>query len=1632
MGCKVTTIPKAPNGQESLVFKQLQTNYGQKAAVYGHLGIYSQKFKTFLGVDWEQNPGLPILDENGEPKLIDKYAYNLSGDRMNVITREIVSKDSIEDTVSPVDEKSVDNILTRWLQVAGIGTEFVESIKDKEGKPVSAIAKADMLNGVVEILRGNTISSEEKAEETAHFLIEMMGDKSPLLNKMMGDIEKYEIYKTVYQEYSGVENANVDKIKREAISRVIARLLVNPAAQFETLSDTSKANTWWDRVKVWLKSKFAGVNTAQLQMDIAPFVKAADIIRSGSTEGLQTIQEVQEFASKNEARSYYYHLTANNVSEQQRINTAFEDLFTEKVAEGYRNKETGAYVKNRVSDLVKKHYRKIFHKDTVDKDDVGVKALKGTYIHKLAEIVMNRIIKGEDLDNKSILQTAYEQLSNDPEFKSQPANFFTLSPGQIDSLVSGVKHIHTQIQNNQKRINSLTGTQGKASIHTELLIYDKKNDMGGTIDVAVVYSDGTVGIYDYKSIHMYSSAGRVQWKLPFYKSEAYSIQLYEYKRILSEQYGINNFAESRIIPIRVALNTVPTAGLYSLEMQSEKTLKKEYLEPIPVADELTSDKNINKTLTKMFALRKSLNLKLGGERQNIVLEERLNKLDRAIKKIQLSMDINYIIDEINTIHEEFLDRESLPADHKETLTHSDLADYREYIEVFSELSYHARNSVKESNDEKVMQKLKEVNFSLGTIKGLIQDKILELTLRDENIDLETPGKEVGTLGRLFSKLSEVNNPAFKFVFRLASRNAEAIRKELNDYIDDIDVADKALSEWASRNGKSKQDVFDMIYNKDTGELMGKYDSTFYTELEEARAKSDYKWFVRRANVIISSTTATKVDFDPETRAKFEEKKKKQFEYWDKKNKGAHNKELLEKMKSDYEEKFDISKHRSALYSKHNWNIKIADRLENYSDTYKSYLEPGNKEVLEYYSMYVKYNKKFAALTGKKIDNRFVAEIRQDMIDRIAQNGVAHVGSLKKHLLNSLEIRQSDNMHGELDSSGKPINRVPLLYTDKLYQSLTDKEIRDIRSELLAEIPATDPEFNEKFEKRISSAEYKKGLAFKTRDLTSSLILFAEQALSYHYYSETEEAVRNVQEYIFNGGGRTERTDGKGDKIIDPVGNKILTTLGIPKSEQEMMEKFIARNWYGRQMSDKDMEFGSDDQYDENGALVKKGKKYSGLKAVRMAMSYLSLNSLGFKPVLAASNSIGIKSNIYMTGAEGLYYTNKDIHKAHKIFLSRDTKYAGAINYFELHSHDMTGQKARERSASKMTDLMTADTWFIGHRLGDNMADNNVLVAMMHHYGMDSSGKIATLKSLPEGTISLWDTAKFDDNGKFSIPGLSKEQELVFRTRMHSVISRIKGTTTDVDRSLFDTTLAGSLLMKFRSWIPPLVKNRINNLSYDEILGGFDAGRFNVAIQELNRKGFIPKLQAFTELAASSIGLYKMKPDMELAQRLFDKFIKENKQYEGKLTLEQFIEFRKARLAGMAMELRILLSVFALAMAAKAMIPDEDDDDSQIKKLVAMNTYRILNRGLLEISFFFSPSSISQIIKSPVPAFTIFSNIGKWADNTVDEWKDLINGENSPRDNTPFGYRTLKMIPGVSSAVDFFDIFDTYSENFNRY
>jgi hypothetical protein len=1445
---------------------------------------------------------------------------------------------------------------------------------------------------------------------------------------MIRDVKNFAFYSQIKSQYEGMEGYDDNKIAKEAVARVIADVIMQdePSGEYRD-SQIEKAKSWWQRIFDWLKSKLRKIEPGAYARDLDEFRLSAQIIQENRSEGLKTVQDVRNKYVKDPYYSQYYHLSEEHKDEQKRLVELFNNLrvIRNPNGKGYIHLD-GRPVRHRVTDLVKQYYRKIFGDEPNDK----ILAMKGTLLHKLNQKLMNRLEEGRSIDstsytdNQLLKETADELSREDPDFRDLTPIFYDITGGQLQQLRTGVKAIYDHIQKTQDRINKLTQTSGKAEIFTELMIYDEEADRAGTIDLIVVYSNGTVGFFDYKGIKMFEARGKAVGSLPQYKLDAYDIQMVGYKNILQSSYGVKNFAESRVVPINMQFNQNVYAGFRKLEMGQGINEDKEYLDHIPLAKEMTADEDLNQTLNKMFALRERLNNRKQSSKYDERLEIRINQLSKAIRRVQIAQDINYVIDEINRINQEFTERVNHPADNADALSFKDLVEFYEYLNVFENLVSDAENSVKD--DKELSDRLDKIGTARQRLMKRIYDKIAELGSK-EGYDLDQASPEVGVMGKLFKQLSEFSRPAFQFMSRMVRMNEEAVRQDLDAMIEKIEKADDKLSAWAKSKSMSLQDAYDKLYNAKTGNLIAKFNTKFSESKKQAAGERKFAWFIENTRVLRDETTKSGIQLEPDMRSKFEKNKTKFFEYIDRKYKGDNYSKQREKIKQEYLAKYDVSTSLDALFNSKNYYVRPKENEANLSEEFKYLKQAGNEPLLEYYEMYVEANLEFAAITGKDINHNFVANIHQDLIDRVAQNGALHAGGLRKYLKHAFEVRQNDVLHGNVKkdpSTGEMLYNIPLLYRDRLTDKLSSSEIEEVRAEVEKKYGGT-PEFNDEFQKALQFAREKKGLEFKNRDLSRSLILFAETAYTYKYYSETEDAIRATYEYLKHRGS-TELTDSMGNKLVDSVTGEVMRTHNIPAEELDAFDKFIKRYWYGKKVAGKDLTFTIKEKRDKDGNIIREARTYSGHKLARAVMSYVATKSLAFKPILAAGNMIGIKSNQYMIAAEGLYYTRKEMKAAHRLYMTRDPKRAAAIAFFEPYAHDLSREKANKHSANRLSRTITSDNLLFMHKTADQSVDGNNLISLTHSYGLDENGKIKHLRDLPEGSKSIWERSSYNEStGEFAVEGMSQEAFVHFKTLTRRIATKIKGQIPQDDKSLFDATLAGAMLMMYRSWIPGLVKTRFSKLTYDPILGTFDAGRFSVVFSEILSDAVEPRFNRFMKVLGSSIGLYKPNPNMEIAERLYKEFLSTNPQYtKENLSLEEFIEMRKAKLRGMAMELRLLLSFVALALGAKAAIPDEDEYGRFTHQAV-VNLYRALNKGLLELSFFFSPSSVTQILRTPVPAFSVFTDLQELIKNTIDETRDLVFGENAHTDNTPFGYYTLKYVPVITSAIDFIDLFGTY-------
>ena len=138
------------------------------------------------------------------------------------------------------------------------------------------------------------------------------------------------------------------------------------------------------------------------------------------------------------------------------------------------------------------------------------------------------------------------------------------------------------------------------------------------------------------------------------------------------------------------------------------------------------------------------------------------------------------------------------------------------------------------------------------------------------------------------------------------------------------------------------------------------------------------------------------------------------------------------------------------------------------------------------------------------------------------------------------------------------------------------------------------------------------------------------------------------------------------------------------------------------------------------------------------------------------------------------------------------------------------------------------------------------------------------------------------------------------------------------------------------------------------------------------------------------------------------------------TFDAFLKYRKSQVSAFALELRY---VAALIAAVTLILNATNWDDDEENNILTRYLYRLAVRTKLEMTFWFDPQSVTDIIKSPIPAWRLVTDFQQALTNFWGETAEAVGlvPENN-RDQTPYLYYTFKKMPfgnQVGSLVGFF-------------
>jgi hypothetical protein len=1471
-----------------------------------------------------------------------------------------------------------------FLEKIGVSVQSVNEIRDRDGNIVDGIAKANMLNKIIQVVEGRA-AIDTLPEEAAHFFVEMLGEGHPLYKEMFNKINGYDVYAATLEEYKNrkeYKNAdgtvNIDKIKKEAIGKLIAEHIIRMEPGAESESKLVGAITWWQKLWNFIKGIFQDVEDN-------PFEDAATKILMGDTTDLNN--ELLEDED-------YYQLVdpvKGLVLDQSRINLDNSiDSRTGQKRHIYTYDSVQA--KGSVTSVyVDKWLKKIFKTDKrsdVQKMIDLAKAEHGDIVHEQ-------------------LQDLWKSWTNDDGTRrnSQAPIRAKMDPKMYNMLNNFVQGIMSQYPDPNTRF------------FAEMKVFDKKTNIAGSIDLIVVKPDGEVDIYDWKTQEIFKN----QTDIKTYKEPMYRIQLENYRKILEAQYGFTKFGKIRAIPIATQFNFVKgpdgsarVGSLRDLEIGPlDPTLipeEKSYLLPVTLRTESTGDTQLDRLMNKLYGIYDKIDKSRYGGQELFKRREELNQLRLALRDLQLKQQIDKLIDIGVLQFKKYSDMMN-----SNTLKGKDISEALSVLKVFGEsgvMLYELREEMFNSMDktdakavaafESMNKKFLVMTSKISKLISDIQDyrdmQAQELGEKRGIMKLLDPEKAVGTIKGYFSSLSNITQKGFR-IFSNLLRMAQNVRDaKFDKAAEKLKTLKNNFTTWAATKGISTDKAMEMILNiDDKGNWNGNFLTInrpeFYTERKQAIENNDYEWFGKNIEFQDKKYEAAleeQINFiksvawaaDENVNAATIEKRIKEW-------KDLHN------IYND-----DASINATALLNENNRFITPLAKWQSakWAELNKKENAPA-KEMYDYFQSLIRQSEKNGMLD--KYSPHFIPSVLADKMDQLVFGDVKSLFS-GKGLFENLEVDSGTKFSPEIDpTNGQIINRVPVYFTKDMGVENED-----------------------------GSVDYSK----KSRDLFKVFGVWAAHMYNYEAMTGLEDDALLLVDVERNKGSLV--TDNFGNVVIEGGRVKEATGDNVNRRNAELLSDFV--NYY---LYDK-----ANGKFSDKKVKIR-GKEYSVLKGANALVKFFGLKTLALNILSGTSNFVGGQGNALFMAQKGIFFTKKSWAKGMQL-ATGDRKAQAALKYLNILQEGNQHTLIDDLSLSSTNRLLKTDNLFIVQRATDKAVQYPIAMALMLNHMVEdgkivdiqqfvknkydynntfynlSDAEQSTLRDKIDKEVeelqnkrSLYNIGSYDEKTKsFEIPGIEKESETMsdFKSKIKGVTKKILGNNSRDDINGIRTTMLGASMMQFRNWMPEMVEDRFSGLQYDDELQTWTYGKLNQFV----RDAFSTRLPLLLKSIITGFGSNAT----ELAKQGYERMKREAYEQgeDFSITEGEFIDMYVGNLKSTVTELTtitaFLAAIFAIGIAAG------DDDDKDTKGMKAYMA-RALSKYKSEFLFYYNPLEFTRLVNSPIPAVGLAEDMYRFLGALTKEFIGETSGnEKMTKQAKPLKY-FFKMMPVAKEAMLLLAVFD---------
>lgn len=198
-----------------------------------------------------------IIVQEGNQYIVDGEVYPSYEDARNSLFE---NEFQLRASGVASENFELNELMEDILAKQGISVEYIDDFKERYG--VDGVAVADMLNKMVYVANGKA-GLDTLPEETAHFIMALLGENHPLYKAAYKVITSTTEYQQVKEEYFTQYKGNEDLLKQEAMGKVLAQYFIKRFEAKEALPVPVKSI--FERIFNWFNNIFKKVDNTQLQ-----------------------------------------------------------------------------------------------------------------------------------------------------------------------------------------------------------------------------------------------------------------------------------------------------------------------------------------------------------------------------------------------------------------------------------------------------------------------------------------------------------------------------------------------------------------------------------------------------------------------------------------------------------------------------------------------------------------------------------------------------------------------------------------------------------------------------------------------------------------------------------------------------------------------------------------------------------------------------------------------------------------------------------------------------------------------------------------------------------------------------------------------------------------------------------------------------------------------------------------------------------------------------------------------------------------------------------------------------------------------------------------------------------------------